>query len=251
MTDDSYMKITKMDSFIEYVNTLDKKLENQAHKMLLFRGQSNHEQPLVPAIARTKVGDRSQYNVEKEIFNEFKRLSSSHIHKLNITTPWDKLALAQHYGLPTRLLDWTSSPLIALWFACRNKREEDPEDRIIWVFEFDEDDKAKKNELKNDDPLRIVAPRIFKPNHLTNRIRAQAGWFSIHSFKDGEYVELNKWQPFQGRFKKIIIPNGVAHSFMKSLDLFHINASTLMPELDGIAAHLKWKYLSSHNCRSK
>ncbi len=236
-------KITKIDLYIDYVNTLDTALSNQSQKMLLFRGQPNCKRRLRPAIARTNAGSRSLCDVEKEIFNEFKRLASSHIHELNISTGWDEMALAQHYGLPTRLLDWTSSPLIALWFACRTKREDDLEDRIVWIFEFNEKDKASKDEIIDTDPLEITAPRIFKPNHLTNRIRAQAGWFSIHSNNDGEYIELDKWQYFQGRFKKVIIPNEVAHSFMMSLDLFHINASTLMPELDGISAHLKWKYL--------
>lgn len=237
--------INKVDDFISYTSKLNKSMENDDSKMLLFRGQIDEHFALTPAISRFKVNASSILHIERDIFNEFQRISLKHIHDLNIKTLWDRLALAQHYGLPTRLLDWTSSPLIALWFACRNKRESDNAERVVWVFEFnDKTDKAKPEELDND-PLSIDAPKIFKPNHLTERIRAQAGWFSIHRYKqeEDEFEPLDMWQDFEGRFKKIIISNEAAHSIMKDLDLFHINASTLMPELDGIAAHLKWKYL--------
>ena len=246
------IKVTTIDNiggYIEYTTQLAKSMHDDNSEMCLFRGHSHLDFNLTPAIARPDdlVGD-SLKKKESEIYEEFLRLGSMLIDDMKISGDWDKLALAQHHGLPTRLLDWTSSPLIALWFACANKRKTDKADRAIWIFKIDEDrDKVDIRDPANT-PFSDVYPRIFKPAHITERIRLQAGWFSVHDIaSENGNKSLEELSSMESRLEKIIIPNDCALGMLKLLDLFHINASTLMPDLTGISLHLKWRYLSVNN----
>jgi hypothetical protein len=103
---------------------------------LLFRGQSC-DKPLLPNLGRCKVNGELP-NVEQLILEEFERTSLS-FHEFEPRNKWDLLALAQHHGLPTRLLDWTYSAIAALWFTVRNPPEikengDGLEDGVVWIL---------------------------------------------------------------------------------------------------------------------
>ena len=91
-----------------------------------FRGQSSSEYKLIPSIGRLfKEGqERVLIQYERDIFEDFKRKYSL-FTDARPKNDKEFLFLAQHYGLPTRLLDWTFNPLIALFFACCSNFEKD------------------------------------------------------------------------------------------------------------------------------
>src|SRR6266851_7274901 len=104
---------------------------------LLFRGQ-NVDRPLLPKIARL-AQQRSIHNdhlvkLERRMLDRFKKESVPLLKGLQPTTNWDWLSVAQHQGLPTRLLDWTANALAGLWFAVAADPPEGTERGVLWVL---------------------------------------------------------------------------------------------------------------------
>src|SRR5215218_1482907 len=109
------------DTFLRTVST-------RTNGTWLFRGQAGKKWPLSPSAGRDQcVGSAGyrradEYNLLKDFVREAKRYVESGFSELE----W--LALAQHHGLPTRLLDWSTNPLVAAWFAC--EKEENTDDGV-------------------------------------------------------------------------------------------------------------------------
>jgi len=136
----------------------------------VFRGVSDYENHLLTP----SVGRYGKYSLEKELdlFEHFKLKANIYI-KANNDFEW--LALAQHHGLPTRLLDWTANPLIAAFFAV--KENSGTSGRVYSIKPYDFVDPSK-----DGSPFTIHYIKFLYPPVATRRIELQKGLFSVHPF---------------------------------------------------------------------
>jgi FRG domain len=146
------------------------------------------------------------------------------------------LAIAQHHGLPTRLIDWTWNPLVALYFAVRDdwKDYEENTDSLIYVWEKD-----IKGQLEPKfEPFKINKVELFLPQHVSKRIIAQSGIFTIHPKPAKEFITTG--------ISKIIIKSTIRHEIKKRLNKLGIHQGTMFPDLDGTATYIKWLRTNIH-----
>jgi hypothetical protein len=179
---------------------------------------------------------------EREMLEDFQR-RSLHLIDYHPGNSWDWLALAQHHGMATRLLDWTENPLIALWFSIATRSDEIKSDySVVWAFNVPKDDIVRSTEDK--DPFKGRNVKVFKPNHITKRISSQFGWFTIHKSEENKKFVPFELNPDYGQriFKIKIDPKCFRECKMR-LHNFGINSSSMYPDIDGLAKHVEWLYL--------
>jgi hypothetical protein len=230
-----------LNSFDDFRSALKSVQADDGH---FFRGVRRSDYDLVPKIGRLTTERTSHIKLgyaissfgEKEIFQRFKASA----HPFLSTAPtndWDWLALAQHHGLPTRLLDWSTNPLVALYFAIGEKVD-DPWLRREQLDTPSYDGEAAFYVLRvkgppisthDSDPFSCTG--LFFPTHVTRRISSQGGLFSIqekphHPLK---YQSITKYT----------IPFSCRNDFLRELNLYGINHGFVFADLDGIARDLQ------------
>jgi FRG domain len=212
-------------------------------EIVVFRGQQNVKWLAVPQLGRmTPRGRQSILEVEKELLREFKRQYLPYVPRPT-EDPWELLALAQHHGLATRLLDWTANPLAALWFAVEAPPIRDKNgvnNGVVYMFAPEKPDLV--DPLTNPSPFGVKRTRFFQPTHITERIVAQQGWFSAHAWttRSQRYTRMETATDYKGRIEKLEIRASCFADLRSDLDRLAVNRATLFPDLVGLALHLNW-----------
>ncbi len=202
----------------------------------LFRGLSNKEYDLIPSLGRYHHDQYSLKSNEKSILRQFK-LRSIPFLELQPTNDWEWLILAQHHGLPTRLLDWTANPLVALFFAVNN---DSSLDGVVYVSQSFE----TINYEKASNPLEITKDYMLVPPHISPRIPAQAACFTISK-------DSLKPLHIGDQGKKLIISSTVKDVILTSLmKKYNIGPATLFPGLDGVCKQIAEEVFTSEKIKS-
>jgi len=194
------------------------------------------------------------------------------------TTPTGRLDqwlfLMQHYGLPTRLLDWTESPVLAMFFAVSQWLEsEQPEEKYrspqmaVWMLHPIELNRlsgmpgfpntwtgdhygAQTFRLAfhpSDEHAPIMAstlPFAVQASAVDRRVVVQRSCFTIHGKDNRDFDTMLAGTPLvsNGHFLKFIIPREVARQVLVDLDAMGISFSTVYPDLAGLAKELRVRF---------
>jgi hypothetical protein len=211
-------------------------------------------------------------NRERRLIDSFKKYSHGLIE--NMESDWNLLLIAQHHHLPTRLLDWTLSPLVALFFAseeiapqkgssCKNCSKNIEPDGVIWCVSRNQTNKKltgllktilKKNGTAQFDinmlnkyfnPIdKLENPKIdkksiiwFEPPAADQRIINQFAYFSIMPSVNSKITTV--LSDYGTMYWKVEVPAKMKKKIREKLYLYNISDRTMYPGLDGIA---RWQH---------
>ena len=192
---------------------------------MLFRGVSDSSYTLKTSIGRQLSKEPSALReYERTIFDKFKNTAIQYLDR-EPANDYEWLFLAQHYGIHTRLMDWTSNPLIALYFAC--EKNPDKECAVYktlvrtWLKDLTDCDPFEPGDLDLENIYGV------RPRHTNLRYINQSGVFTIHFVPERE-LEGNMIT------KYLISPEAKAEMRWQ-LQKLGINAKFVYPGLDSLA----------------
>lgn len=204
-------------------------LDRYGHSRFVFRGQSSDAWELRPSAGRGR-----NYNplFEERVFRAFKRDARLHTH-IPAADDWEWLALGQHFGLPTRLLDWSTNPLVACFFALVDETYAE-ENAVVYAYPLDQ--KQIVDSASWPGPFKIKEVGFLFPSSLAPRISSQRGLFSVHPHPDQawRYPGVNE--------HRFIIPSEFRFAFQRKLFRMGVDAALIWANLEGVCGSLKWQY---------
>ncbi len=263
--------------FLTDVENAKNEIGFQANEECFYRGHARESYKLLPGLYRslTKITKRIPdplWDTESDLFYEF-RSKAKELHDQSLCD-WDILFFMQHHGVRTRLLDWTESLGVAVYFALLNYTPAD-EDPCIWImnpYKFNEEyhssrdlwdpplldyyeDYAKKGESyaelmlykNNGEIMHWDEPIALYPVRRASRLVTQSGYFTIHG-NDSRPIEdiVDKRNRL---LRKVPIPREAVGGAFAFLEHAGINRFTLFPDLDGLSRHLNYQYFEAEGFR--
>ncbi len=235
--------------FPEFLNSIAQTTRQFNDRMPWWRGHSNSSWKLHPSIYHKNLKN-NESNMSVQFRNQA-RVRHQDVPELNDGPSW--VFLMQHYGLPTRLLDWSDSPLIALNFAISDSNYDNKSATVWGLMPTELNEKqvgvngiigiGNQTALKSFANVwkrpaeRIEASEVIAINtqHIDVRQMVQASQFTIHGFET-DMAELPDAQKF---LCSITIPAASKKHFRQVLNLFHITESYLFPDLEHLARQIQ------------
>jgi len=230
----------------------------------IYRGASDADAPLLTSLDRLggTSPPHSKADLEEHILRNFIRYSRPYLGTEPLDD-WELLVSAQHHGVPTRLLDWTYSPLVAAFFATRPTKDE--RDRAVWRLDWQAVHAAfgfpALALLKSDldtlfgtgghfTPWQLFARKrdqkafacLIEPPSLDQRIVEQAAVFTLCSDKWTSFDNFLASHDLANTVTKFIFPKADVSRFRDQLDLVSVDERRLFPDLDGVAAAIRRYY---------
>lgn len=212
---------------------------------LWFRGQSRAAYALLPSLLRTPTGATK----EQLVFQKFVQYSFRNFPRR--ASDWETLFDMQHYGIPTRLIDWSENLGIATFFAVNyrgpNARNEDAAIYLLDATALNNYSHIPKIPLVPEDvdfdykkiywhkkPFAPIYPIAIEPLFQNDRILAQKGMFTVHGDNTDPIETL-----CPKAVKKIVITPQAVAGAMEFLEIANIDARSVYPDMAGIADYVR------------
>jgi FRG domain len=259
------IKITTLGELIDRVTPLEPDQKTGRRRDSgVYRGESDATRPLLTSL--DKLGGinppHTKADLEEHMLRNFIRYSRPHITTAPVNE-WELLITAQHYGLPTRLLDWSFSPLVAAHFATANQGKKS--DRVVWRLDWQKvHQRFKLPELalliedlqtvlggeKPFTPWDLFQMRagerefacLIEPPSLDARIVAQSAVLTLCSDKRQPFDSFLLQHELDGALTKFIIPADEVALLRDQLDLVGIDERLIFPDLNGVATRMRRYY---------
>jgi FRG domain len=254
-----------LSAFIERIKEIKARWDPKEHDAgLWFRGSQKSHWPLIPGLYRYLDHETKVHEAEDEIREEFiKRAPSLTEHRP--VNGWEWYFMMQHYGVPTRLLDWTENPQLGLYFAVKDS--DGLHDAAVWILNpwwlngrvlrrrevlppgspglIEEDSNIynqwlpdrfdRRHRLHKQLPVAVFA------NHFERSISAQSSCFTIHGL---DRRALDKLFPSHSdRITRVIIPSFATEAIREELNEFGIDEVTVYPDLQGLGIAVRKNWL--------
>lgn len=264
-----------VDSVLSYLNEIQKL--DYTSKTLWYRGIGNTEHTLTPSLFRHKTAKtKNEFGkLEAELNETFRMRSFPYTDSYKWRDDeWDQLFFMQHYRVPTRLLDWSGSPLVSLHFALTSARQDGAgnieSDAAVWVLNpgawnaavykgtsFSGDILSPKDShLNRYTPKEVyesstnIPPVAIRGIHNSPRIVAQQGFFTIfgpEKMSIEECFEQKNSETGDHKFPldcliRFNIPKASIAQMKTEMFSLGVSESTIYPDLEGLAAELKRVY---------
>ena len=191
-------------------------------KRWLFRGHSCADWKLVPKAARINWRIDDLF-----VLDTWRRRAIQFATNLP-ETDWDWVAVAQHHGLATRLLDWSLNPLTAAFFALEDETGLNPTIHAFAPNKFIDTATTRLSDF--------TGVGEYRPRGVTQRISHQIAVFTVHGPPS---VEITAAAGF-GALHTLAIDHNSRASLLRELDFYGVNRQALFPDLDGLSAYVNW-----------
>jgi hypothetical protein len=269
------VKEKTIDSFKKYV-ALVERMQSKAKNSLWFRGCGDGSKGLIPSLYRHKTKKKKEEieELERRLMTRFRQRSIPLVSR-PLNEDWDTLFFMQHYGIPTRLLDWTENPFIAFYFAVMSgkfsathrKSQDGPilkfsKDATIWVLDpviwtnhaLEQQSYAGGVLTPGDGGLNRYKPltKFDDMNsqpvalygaHNSPRIVAQRGVFTIFGRNTIAMEKVYDNDAFPRRsLTRLVLPKNALPQMRRSILSHGITESVVFPDLEGLAKETKREF---------
>jgi hypothetical protein len=199
----------------------------------LFRGQADSSWDLLPKAAR-----ENYYLPDNRDLGRFAAWASQAVAHISLPSNiLEQLALAQHHGLATRLLDWSMNPLVACYFACCELSDKEG---VVYIYETPDNLMTEKIELSSIRSAKGVYPYI--PKSISQRVINQRAMFTVHCDASQKISVLaSRLSSTASNLVVLRIPAILKIEIIKLLEDYGIDRASLFPDLDGLSISINAK----------